>query len=114
LGADIQTVESIQAQAEQTGVAGHLRFLGVITDAQLATAYEAADVHIFPVRYIPGDPEGFGMVAIEAAAHGTPTVAFATGGVIDAVASGQSGQLVPPGDYAALAQAALEALARDI
>ena len=37
------------------------------------------DIHIFPVCHISDDPEGFGMVAIEAAAHGAPTVAFATG-----------------------------------
>lgn len=99
LGAGIQTEESIQAQAEQSGVAGHIKFLGVITDKKLlAAAYEAADVHVFPVRHIPDDPEGFGMVAIEAAAHGLPTVAFATGGVVDAVAEGQSGTLVQPGD----------------
>lgn len=82
LGAGIQTVESIQARAAKSGVAEHVKFLGVITDKTLlATAYEAADVHVFPVRHIPGDPEGFGMVAIEAAAHGLPTVAFATGGL---------------------------------
>lgn len=99
LGAGIQTIESIQAQAERSGVAGHIKFLGVITDKNLlATAYEAADVHVFPVRHIPDDPEGFGMVAIEAAAHGLPTVAFATGGVVDAVAEGHSGTLVQPGD----------------
>ncbi len=51
------------------------------------------------------------MVAIEAAAHGLPTVAFATGGIVDAVAEGQSGHLVAPGDYAALAQAAVRMLA---
>ena len=56
-------------------------------------------------------PEGFGMVAIEAAAHGLPTVAFATGGIVDAVAEGQSGHLVAPNDYPALAQAALHVLA---
>lgn len=36
------------------------------------------------------------MVAIEAAAHDLPTVAFATSGIVDAVAEGQSGHLVPP------------------
>ncbi|KAB0548052.1 glycosyltransferase family 4 protein [Pseudomonas argentinensis] len=111
LGAGIQTVESIQVQAEHSGVCEQIRFLGVITDkALLATAYEAADVHVFPVRHIPNDPEGFGMVAIEAAAHGLPTVAFATGGVVDAVAEGQSGHLVESGDYAKLAQAVLQIL----
>lgn len=51
------------------------------------------------------------MVAIEAAAHGLPTVAFATGGVVDAVASGRSGLLVAPGDYPALAEAISQVLA---
>lgn len=113
LGAGIQTVDSIQAQADQSGVGGHLCFLGSINDAQLATVYEAADVHVFPVRHIPGDPEGFGMVAIEAAAHGTPTVAFATGGIVDAVREGQSGHLVHPGSYAGFAQMVLQVLADD-
>lgn len=111
LHASIQTRTSIQAVADAAGIGQHLRFLGVITDAQeLACAYESATLHIFPVRQLPGDPEGFGMVAIEAAAHGLPTVAFATGGIVDAVAEGQSGHLVAPGDYAALARTALQML----
>lgn len=111
LHASVQTRASIQAAADAAGVGQHLRFLGVITDPQtLACAYESATLHIFPVRHLPNDPEGFGMVAIEAAAHGTPTVAFATGGIIDAVAPQQSGLLVPPGDYPALAQAGLQVL----
>src|SRR3546814_12930756 len=65
--------------------------------------YKAASAHIFPVREIPGDPEGFGMVAVEAAAHGVPTIAFATGGIVDAVAEGESGRLIRPGDYGAFA-----------
>lgn len=106
LYARAQTPDSIRTVAEQAGIAGHVKFLGAISDdEQLETIYRAADVHVFPVREIPGDPEGFGMVAIEAAAHGVPTVAFATGGVIDAVAEGKSGQLVSPGDYPGFATA---------
>jgi len=111
LRAEVQTRQSIQAAADTAGIGQHLRFLGIITDAaKLACAYECAALHVFPVRSLRGDPEGFGMVAIEAAAHGVPTVAFATGGVVDAVAEGQSGHLVASGDYSALAQAALKAL----
>lgn len=111
LGAGIQTVESIQAQAAKSGVAEHIKFLGVITDKTLlATAYEAADVHVFPVRHIPDDPEGFGMVAIEAAAHGLPTAAFATGGVVDAVRHGESGYLADKGNYSGLSQHTLKIL----
>lgn len=113
LHAQAQTPESIRLAAEQVGVARHLRFLGTITDYQeLGAIYRAADVHVFPVREIAGDPEGFGMVAVEAAAHGLPTVAFATGGVVDAVVEGRSGLLVPPGDYPAFALAVQDALAK--
>jgi phosphatidylinositol alpha-1,6-mannosyltransferase len=111
LGAGIQTIESIQAQAEHSGVVENIRFLGVITDkVLLATAYEAADVHVFPVRDIPDDPEGFGMVAIEAAAHGLPTAAFATGGIVDAVSEHLSGALLPSENYTALSEQTLKIL----
>ena len=101
------------AVADAAGIGRHLKFLGVITNpSELASAYECASLHVFPVRCIPGDPEGFGMVAIEAAAHGVPTIAFATGGVVDAVSQGQSGALVAPDDYAGLAREVLAALER--
>jgi phosphatidylinositol alpha-1,6-mannosyltransferase len=45
------------------------------------------------------------MVAVEAAAHGLPTVAYACGGVVDAVGEGISGRLVAPGDARAFAEA---------
>ncbi|WP_163141316.1 glycosyltransferase family 4 protein [Arhodomonas sp. KWT] len=75
-------------------------FLGPRThnDQEISEAYFAANVHVFPIQDRPGDHEGFGMVALEAAAHGTPTVAFAVGGVTDAVLDGVSGRLVPAGD----------------
>lgn len=111
LHAQAQSVASIQAVAAQAGVGRHLRFLGSVTDAELAAAYRAANVHVFPVQQLPGDIEGFGMVAVEAAAHGLPTVAFATGGVVDAVAEGVSGHLVTPADYPGFAAAALRTLA---
>ncbi len=112
LRAEPQTRDSIQGAADAAGLGKHLRFLGVITDReQLATVYRTADVHVFPVQEIAGDPEGFGMVAIEAAAEGLPTVAYATGGIVDAVAPGRSGRLVAPGDSAAMARAIEDALA---
>ena len=106
LHADVQTRQSIQQSADSLGIGKCIRFLGVITDPHaLACAYEGASAHVFPVRSIVGDPEGFGMVAIEAAAHGLPTIAFSTGGITDAVSEGRSGTLIPPNDYAMFTEA---------
>ena len=82
-----------------------VRFLGAVEDDLLWDCYVAADVLVFPLIRVRGDVEGFGMVAIEAAACGTPTVAFPVGGVVDAVADGISGTLVSEGDYKAFADA---------
>jgi phosphatidyl-myo-inositol dimannoside synthase len=113
LGAEIQSEESIVRAAKAKGIEKNVKFIGKITDAhKLSTAYYAADVHVFPVRELKGDPEGFGMVAIEAAAHGIPTVAFATGGVVDAVQNVDSGILVTPGDYEELSTEVVRVLER--
>lgn len=108
LYAESQSLESIQDSANEAGVGSNLRFLGTLFGEALMEAYAGADLHVFPVRHLPNDPEGFGMVAVEAAAHGLPTVAYATGGVVDAVAQGISGYLAQPNDATAFSQAVLE------
>ena len=95
---------ALKALAAELGLSANLLLLEPCSDDTLSQAYFAADVHVFPVRDIPGDVEGFGMVAIEAAAHGLPTVAFAVGGVPDAVSPGHSGHLSQPGDYIGFAR----------
>ncbi|UGB38977.1 glycosyltransferase family 4 protein [Frateuria soli] len=107
-----QSPESIRATARHAGVEGNVRLLGLLNEADLELAYSSADVHVFPIRQLANDPEGFGMVAVEAAAHGLPTVAFAVGGVVDAVEDGTSGCLVMSGDYVALAEAVTTTLTR--
>ena len=47
-------------------------------------------------------PEGFGLVAVECLAAGTPCVVSALGGLLDVVADGVEGLHVPPGDAEAL------------
>jgi glycogen(starch) synthase len=56
-------------------------------------------------------PEGFGRVAVECLAAGTPCVVSALGGLLDVVTDGVEGVHVPPGDAAALASAIRRLLA---
>jgi len=94
--------------AQRLGIPRAVRMLGAVDEEDLRAAYDASTVHVFPVRDVPGDVEGFGMVAVESAAQGLPTVAFACGGVPDAVADGVSGRLITAGDYAAFAVAVID------
>lgn len=93
-------MEAIEHSGKDT-----VRFLGAVEDDVLWNCYAAADALVFPLLRVKGDVEGFGMVAIEAAASGTPTVAFPVGGVVDAVEDGINGSLVPEGNYDAFADA---------
>lgn len=103
--------QRILAAARLAGVERNLCFLGRCDDATLSAAYQAANLHVFPVLELAGDVEGFGMVALESAAHGVPTIAFAVGGVPDAVLDGTTGSLVESGNYVALADAVTRQLA---
>lgn len=66
----------------------------------LHTLYAAADLFVLPSRF-----EGFGLVYVEAALHGVPSVGYRAGGVPDAILDGETGLLVEPGDIAGLSAA---------
>lgn len=100
----------IEAAIRETGLEPNVTLLGSVDDACLSDAYFASDAMLFPVLDLPGDVEGFGMVAVEAAAHGLPTVAFSVGGVPDAVVHGESGWLVQAGDVVGMIQSVLRVL----
>ncbi|UPG84814.1 glycosyltransferase family 4 protein [Luteibacter aegosomatis] len=100
--------QRIMDAALRAGVDESVHMLGPVSESTLRAAFEAASVHVFPGLDVSGDVEGFGMVAIEAAAHGVPTVAFAVGGIPDAVNDPRSGSLVMAGDYAGLVQRLLQ------
>lgn len=106
-------IARIQAAVDAAGMADHVLMMGQVGDDTLRAAYDAADLFVFPILEMEGDVEGFGMVALEAAAHGLPTVAFAVGGVPDAVRDQVSGYLVTPGDYPEFARVVSEHLAAE-
>lgn len=61
LHAQHQSSQSIQQAAEEAGMGQHVRFLGTLFAQDLADAYAALNVHVFPVRELPHDPKDFGM-----------------------------------------------------
>ena len=83
--------EYLAALARELGVAERVAFLGHVPADDLPRWYNAADVVTMPNREIDGDTEGFGMVFIEAAACGKPTVAGTAGGTGAAVIDGVTG-----------------------
>jgi phosphatidylinositol alpha-1,6-mannosyltransferase len=88
-----------------------VKFLGDIPDERLGEIYAQAD--IFAMTSMPHghSVEGFGLVYLEAGAHGLPIVAHAIGGVPEAVVDGETGLLVRPGYTAELTQAFARLLA---
>lgn len=91
--------------ARTQGVADRVHFLGHVSAEDLPRWYNACDVFAMPNREINGDTEGFGMVFLEAAACGKPSIAGAAGGTGAAVLEGVSGYRVDGTNLAALAEA---------
>jgi 2-deoxystreptamine N-acetyl-D-glucosaminyltransferase/2-deoxystreptamine glucosyltransferase len=88
----------LERLAASLGIADRCRFLGHVADP--ASVYAALDVVVIPSFY-----EGFCYTAVEAALAGLPVVASSASSLLEVVAGGRTGLLVPPGDAAALAAA---------
>ncbi len=80
------------------GLTGQVRFVDPVPHHLLSTYYRAADVCLVPSR-----SESFGLVALEAAACGTPVVASAVGGLRTLVEHERTGFLVEGREPAAFA-----------
>jgi phosphatidylinositol alpha-1,6-mannosyltransferase len=91
---------------ESAGSCGfEVKFFGDMSDDQLDLVYDQADIFAMTSINHAHSVEGFGLVYLEAAAHGLPVVAHAVGGVPEAVVDEVTGILVPPVDLPALTSA---------
>jgi glycosyltransferase involved in cell wall biosynthesis len=101
---DPDFVAQLQTRITRLGYDHRVRLCGVLTGAALSHAYTTADLLVAPSR-----SETYGMTVTEALAHGVPVIATAVGGLPEAFGSTVDGtgpgQLIPPGDPAALAAA---------
>jgi phosphatidylinositol alpha-1,6-mannosyltransferase len=94
----------INAVVSRLGLEKHVRLLGLISDEDVIKLYQACDLVVLPALDMKDDVEGFGIVALEAAAAGKPVVATRAGGIPDAVEDGKSGVLIDSGDYTGLTE----------
>jgi glycogen(starch) synthase len=93
-------LEWLKQQARLCRVAKATRFVGKVDHAELVGLLHRADAIVLPSHYEP-----FGIVALEAAATGTPLVTSTAGGLGEAVIDGQTGICFEPREVAGIAAA---------
>jgi glycosyltransferase involved in cell wall biosynthesis len=95
-GADRPKLERVAAER---GLTSRTVFVGDVTDDLLPRYYRLADVHVLPST---SQAEAFGLVTLEAAASGVPSIVSDLPGVRTNVVHGTTGLIVPAGNSGAL------------
>lgn len=70
------------------------RLVGVVSLDDLKRLYRRAKVQLLCARPLPGKIEGFGLVLLEAAAQGCPSIATRVGGIPEVLLDGETGIIV--------------------
>jgi glycosyltransferase involved in cell wall biosynthesis len=92
-------VDELRSLISQNSLDGRVTMVGHCED--MPAAFALADIVIAPSN----EPEAFGRVAAEAGAMGTPAIGTSIGGQAEIIVAGETGDIVPPGDAEALANA---------
>lgn len=95
--------EEVRGEIRRLGLDACVTLAGMIDDAQLEDAYRQADVLLMPSQTDEDSFEGFGLVFLEANAHGVPVIGPADSGTAEAIAEGISGYQVNVDDVAMIA-----------
>jgi glycosyltransferase involved in cell wall biosynthesis len=104
---------SLKAQAQATGIAGNVAFLGGKPQPDVIALLREADLFVLPAKEAAsGDRDGLPNVLMEAASQGLAVVATDFAGIPEFIRNGIDGELVPAGDWEALSNA-INLLARD-
>lgn len=88
--------ERLQHAVEARGLRRHVWLAGRLPSEQLADAYFASDLFLAPNVPTPHDAEGFGLVVLEAAAHGCPALVADLEGLRDTVPAGSGAWFLEP------------------
>jgi phosphatidyl-myo-inositol dimannoside synthase len=94
--------------AEELGVSSYITFVGALTEAALRSEYQRCSVFV-----MPSEGEGFGIVFLEAMAHGKPVIGGAHGGTTSVIEHEESGLLVNRRDVDSLAHSITRILKDD-
>lgn len=93
-GGDGEENNRLVALARDLGLSERVRFTGKISDEEKITIYMASDIYAMPSIRCGAMIEGFGIVFLEAAAAGIPSIAGNCGGQSEAVLHGVTGLVV--------------------
>jgi phosphatidylinositol alpha-1,6-mannosyltransferase len=91
-------MDRLKAQAQQLDIGDRMIFMGQVDNPTRIAIYGGCDFFAMPAIQDGTDVEGFGMVFLEAAACGKPSICGNTGGQADAVLDGQTGLAVDGAD----------------
>jgi glycosyltransferase involved in cell wall biosynthesis len=91
---------SLERLAGELDLAERVVFHGTVRSAEVASLFATATAVL-----LPSVEEGYGLVIVEAALCGTPSIGTDSGGIRDLIRPEETGLLVPPLDAAALASA---------
>lgn len=92
---------------KEMGLEARVYLLDGISDNDLDLLYTCCDLFVMPNIRQQNDPEGFGIVALEAAMHGTPVLASRLEGIQDAVVEGSNGFFAESGNAGDFAEKVL-------
>lgn len=92
----------LEALTKDLGLAERVKFAGFVDSNELMAHYAQADMMVLASSVIPGSHEGFGIVYLEAAASGVPSLAARLAGAAEAVEEGTSGCFVESPEVDAL------------
>jgi glycosyltransferase involved in cell wall biosynthesis len=103
----------IETRIASLHLGDHVALLGRVDDDTLRASYSIADLFVMPNIPVQNDIEGFGLVALEAAAAGRYVVASRLDGIPEAIVPGQNGTLLDPLDSDAFVTTILDLLEDD-
>ncbi len=98
----------LRCLATELGIADRVTFTGRADKKALLTHYAEADLFVLASLASAHDVEGFGIVYMEAAAAGVPSLCSREGGAIDAVEEGENGVVLASSSPQAIADGVLE------